>query len=195
MKLKDYIEKTKDPWGLLAIRVNQGRKREIIKHIGKSGMVLDVGGGFGFYSEALRLSGRKVFCLDFSKRMISDGREMFPKVNFILADGCRIPIKNNSMNAVLCMGTLIYVRDRKRFIREVHRVLKKDGKFLLMERNKNYIVNRFIRILKETEEPVDNVNNFLTKREIKMLLSGLFTIKKISGNFSNFLFCVVEKTD
>ena len=181
--VRKYIERDKDPWGLLKIKVAEERKREIIRRIGHAGTVIDVGGGFGFYSDALRAAGNHVICIDFSSRMIRDGKKIFPSLNFVLGDGSRMPIKSSSADAILCMGTMIYVKDREAFVKEMVRCLKPCGKLLLIERNRNSPLHRIVSRLKTNEKGVDDMNSFLTLKEIRDILkkSGL-KIKEISGD-------------
>ena len=66
----DYIDNCRDPWGLKAIGKNPEIVGMLRRDIGKIGKVLDIGGGYGFYADALRLMGNDVTVIDKSKKMI-----------------------------------------------------------------------------------------------------------------------------
>ncbi|MFH1420529.1 MAG: class I SAM-dependent methyltransferase [Candidatus Aenigmatarchaeota archaeon] len=193
MNVNEYIENTEDPWALKKIGVISGRADFIKKAAGTGKSILDVGGGYGFYAEELRKSGNDVTVLDDSEKMITEGKSLFPELGFVNGNATDIPFMDENFDIVLCMGTLIYVSNRKKFVSEVMRVLKPGGRFILIERNKNALLNKMVRLFKETEQPVDNINDFITKNELKILLKNSFRTEKLKGRFSNFLYCIAVK--
>lgn len=183
MTVESYTEKSEDPWGLLKAGVDVRRASLIRKCLGKSGVVLDAGCGFGIYSNFLDSLGNKTIGLDASKRMVSDGKVYFKKMTFVAGRGERLPFKPESFDAVLCMGALIYSRYRKKFLSELNRVTKPAGKLCLIERNRASPMHSMVRKMKRNENPVDNPDDFFTKTELKKLVSDAgFKTTKISGD-------------
>ena len=182
MNVIDYIEKSEDPWSLKSIGKNPKIVKMLEKEIGKKGDILDIGGGFGFYADVLRELGNNAFVLDNSGKMVREGREMFPLVKFKKGVAEKIPFPENSFDAVLCMGTLMYIENKERAFQEVKRVLKKGGIFLLYERNRSDPINTIVNLFKPTEQKIDSRDMFLTKSEIRSLAEkNGFKVNKIKG--------------
>ena len=189
MDVKTYVDKAPDPWGLLETGVDKRRAALIKRHIGKAGMVLDVGCAFGIYSNFLRSLGNYVVSLDASKRMVSAGKKLFSELTFVLGSGESLPFMNNTFNSILCMGTLIYSADRRKFLSEFYRTLRKRGRLCIIERNRNSPMHSLVRKLKKNEKSVDNPSNYFTRAELeKLLVSTGFRIKKASGDYVSMPF-------
>ena len=194
MDVKTYVEKSEDPWGLRKIGVDKRRAALIKRHIGKAGLVLDVGCAFGIYSNFLRGLGNYVISLDASKRMVLDDRKIFGGT-FALGHGEHLPFMSDTFNAVLCMGTLIYSKDRNRFLSELHRVLRKRGKLCIIERNRSSPLHVIIGKMKHNEKAVDNPANYFSRSELKkLIIDAGFNIKKIAGDQISLPFSLSIKT-
>ncbi|MBI2075724.1 MAG: class I SAM-dependent methyltransferase [Candidatus Aenigmarchaeota archaeon] len=182
-KVKRYVEKSEDPWGLKRAGMDKRRASLIKRCIGKSGLVMDIGCAFGIYSDFLKKIGNFVISTDASKRMVVEGRKNFGGLHFVAGHGESLPYKSGMFDAVLCMGTLIYSSDRRAFLSELHRVLRKGGKLCVIERNKNSPLHLIVRKAKRNEQSVDNPETYFTKKDLKSLLAGAgFRIKRIRGD-------------
>lgn len=83
--------------------------------------VMDLGTPAPFQKEMAALesvSARPVFCADY---VPSPGVDL-------LADGHHLPLADGSLGAVLCSHVLEHVRDPRRVVDEVHRVLRPGGR-------------------------------------------------------------------
>lgn len=188
----DYIKKSKDPWDLKKIGKNKKVVKLLKKEIGLAGKVIDIGGGFGFYADALREMGNAVTVLEMSEKMINEGKRLFPEIRFVKGDATKMPFPDKSFDAAVCMGTLMYIKHKNKCFSEVRRILCPGGSFFLYERNKNDIINNIIRIFKDTEKPADKSYKFLQKSDIKELADNHgFTVKKLKGTGKSFLVCVL----
>jgi len=96
--------------------------------------VLDYGcgpGGYVFPTARLVGEAGKVYALDRhplaieSVKKIVSGRQM-SNVETILSD-CQTGLPDNSLDAVLLYDVFHHLRDKKRVLKELHRVLKQDG--------------------------------------------------------------------
>jgi len=195
LDIDEYINGCDDPWDLKKIGENSRVVKLLGNDIGRVGRVIDIGGGCGFYADALRRMGNSVTVLDRSNKMVDEGKKMFPYVSFINGGATRMPFPDHSFNAAVCMGTLMYIKDRDKFFSEVHRILKTNGLFFLYERNRHDILNMLVRLVKKTEKSIDNPSSFLVKSEIRELaMEHGFLVRKIGGGYSNFLvFLLVKK--
>ena len=193
MEVEDYINSADDPWSLKKTGLIQERAEMIRKEISGRN-VLDVGGGFGFYSEFLRKNGSDTICMDKSEKMVSEGKKMFQELQFVMADAVKMPFRDEKFDFMLCMGTLIYIEEKDSFFLEARRVLKPNGRILIYERNRNSFLHKFVRIFKNTEKEADNPNDFMSIKDIKKLSDdNNFIILKSGGSYSDFVFALMEK--
>lgn len=66
------------------------------------------------YEEAIKLAKRK-----------------YSNINFVVAEAEKLPFKNNQIDLILCYETIEHVRNPKKAMLEMKRVLKKNGKLIL----------------------------------------------------------------
>ena len=195
-KVKQYVETSKDPWGLKHAGAIPERVGLIRNCIGKSGLVLDVGSAFGIYSDFLRSMGNLVVALDASRRMVSEGGKKFGMVNFALGSGEAIPFQDETFNAVLCMGTLIYSDNREKFLSEIYRTLRRRGRLCLIERNRSSPIHAILGKMKRNEKSVDNPQAYFIKSELEGLLKKAgFKIRRIRGDQIYLPFSLSLKTE
>lgn len=98
--------------------------------------VLDVAAGPGTLT--LLAAGRtaRVTAVDFSAAMLSQARERtraagFANVDFHEEDAQKLPFEDNRFDAAFSMFGLIFFPDRGAGLRELHRVLRRDGRVAL----------------------------------------------------------------
>jgi len=71
----------------------------------KSGsLLLDIGGGEGFYSKSFNDLGVNTITADFSKYLLEKGKQNYPMLTFIAADANKIPFSNNTFDTIFCSG-------------------------------------------------------------------------------------------
>lgn len=110
------------------------RRRRIIERA--QGRVLEVGVGtgrnFAFYPEGVRLTA-----LDISPRMLRRAqrraRALHPLVSFVHASAEALPFRDGSFDTVTATCVFCSVEDPVRGLHEVRRVVRPDGKVLLLE--------------------------------------------------------------
>lgn len=100
--------------------------------------VLEVGCGTGKLSRHLATALHpKIYTgIDISPQMIAQaesGTHGNTRLIFQVADVLKLPFEDNSFDAVLEMDLLHHLPNWKKAIREIHRVLKEGGKFLLRD--------------------------------------------------------------
>ncbi len=89
----------------------------------------------------------EVYGLDFSKGMLDKAKAKDDRVNWVLASVTNMPFKENSFDVVLCSHAFYELKGLEKFqaLEEIKRVLKPQGKFLMMEHE--VPKNGFIKLL------------------------------------------------
>lgn len=93
---------------------------------------IDVGCGAGFYVTDLGEYNLDVYASDISPRMIDltqarTKRLATKSVKLLCADCEKLPFPDEYFDVVLCIGVLSYVPDELSILKELRRILKKDG--------------------------------------------------------------------
>ncbi len=98
------------------------------------GKVLDVGCGPGVMAESLLRLGCEFWGVDASPKMIELARSAVGKTDrthFALGDAMRLDLPSDFFDAVLCMGVIDGLPDRRRALKEMLRVLKPGGTLIV----------------------------------------------------------------
>lgn len=92
--------------------------------------VLDLGCGYGWYTNYLSCVGGAVIGCDGSKKMISIAEKQYPDCKFELADIEKaLPYSDSTFDIVFCNQVLMDIEDFEKVYQEVYRILKPDGIF------------------------------------------------------------------
>lgn len=97
---------------------------------GCSGRIMDLGCGSGAAVPHLRQRGFDVVGVDFSPEMLAHARQHFADdggVRFCRSDAECLPFASESVDHLVCLGLLEYLRDHERAVRETARVLRPGG--------------------------------------------------------------------
>ena len=166
----------------------------------KSYKALDVGTGPGFVafevSDKVAISiGLDIndHMLDIAVRKAEDDNKS--NVVFVKGDISSMPFPDNSFDIVSCRRVAHHIKDKKRFIEEVWRVLKKGGKFGITDllkpmgdkkdlfnkfekaRDASYIssesLDYWFKLLKENAFQIDNFKTFEMKETFESWLSPI----------------------
>lgn len=94
---------------------------------------LDIASGTGRIISQLEEYSRNSIGVDTSKAMISFARNQTTSSRFVNGDSGNLPFKSNQFNVVTCFRLFINLskNDRKRFLHECKRVLRKGGLFVI----------------------------------------------------------------
>ncbi|MEY8001082.1 DVU_1556 family methyltransferase [Clostridium sp. Mt-5] len=94
--------------------------------------LLDLGSGMGstvnYVSEKY---GIKAVGVDPSKKLIKMGKDKYKSIDLVYGTGEKIPFKDNKFKGVFAECTLSLMNDLNCVLKEVSRVLKKDGWFVI----------------------------------------------------------------
>src|SRR3972149_3866910 len=108
------------------------KKRVSNFNLTENSMILDIGSKDGKKAHYIINKG-KVVMSDVCRRKISP---------FVLCDATNLPFKDNSFELVTMLHVIEHIKNGKMTLREIYRVLKKDGTALIVTPN----ANRFTKL-------------------------------------------------
>ncbi|MBI2672641.1 class I SAM-dependent methyltransferase [Candidatus Woesearchaeota archaeon] len=97
--------------------------------------ILDVGCGVGRFSVRLAENAKKIYALDKNKEhldLLKSREEYKYNIKLINGDACSIPLKDNSVDGVLC-SFCFFMLDKEKALKEILRVCREDSPILLLE--------------------------------------------------------------
>ena len=141
-KFAEYLlKKTKDDYNLIAHDFSRHRAKPWSEtkflfddYIVPGDRVLDLGCGCGQYTEFLKAKKVEYFGLDFSERLIEIAREKYPQLKFQIASALNLPFSENFFDKVYAIALFHSIPSaefRNQVLKEIKRVLKKDGLLIL----------------------------------------------------------------
>ncbi|MBX4197084.1 class I SAM-dependent methyltransferase [Candidatus Saccharibacteria bacterium] len=91
--------------------------------------VLDIACGSGYGTHLMAKSAKKVYGVDLDKPTIDYANQYFsaPNIEYKLGDGINIPIDNSEIDVVITFETIEHIKNYKKFMTEIKRVLKPGG--------------------------------------------------------------------
>ena len=117
--------------------------------IKSSDEVLEIGAGIGSYTKYIIRTGAKVIASDISEKSVELMKKIFKEHNNFSAktgDMENLPFGNNSFDVLVSAGSLSYGQST-RVLSEMFRVLKKNGKLVIvdsLDNNPIYRLNRYL---------------------------------------------------
>jgi len=132
-RVRDYFDQVSSEWDSMRKALYGDEVRDAIvtaARIGPRDIVLDVGAGTGFLTEAASKAAGKAIALDLSKSMTDEAIDKLAdrNVEFKIGSVERIPLGDSSVDAVVGNMFLHHCPDPERAIREMTRVLRPGGR-------------------------------------------------------------------
>lgn len=95
----------------------------------KGKIVLDIASGSGYGTKMLAEKAKHVYGVDVNEQAVNYSKKYFSSKNieYLVGDGVKIPLDDNSVDVVITFETIEHIEDYKIFIKEVKRVLRPDG--------------------------------------------------------------------
>ena len=119
----DFLEKN-----LVAEFYNEFTKKE----------VLEIGCGTGHWTSFLSELRLKVTGIDVSNKMIEKAKSKnIPHAKFEIMDATMLPFADESIENIICITSLEFIDNQEKALKEMHRVLKKNGTILIGTLNKD----------------------------------------------------------
>lgn len=133
-----YFEAVSGRWDVLRKRFYGDEVRDAVLkavRVLPEDVVLDVGAGTGFLTEAAAKIARKVIALDFSKAMTDESRAKLSgrNVEFKIGSAEQIPLPDSSVNSVIGNMILHHCLNPDVAIREMARVIVPGGRLALSD--------------------------------------------------------------
>jgi len=106
--------------------------------------ILDAGCGKGKFVSYLAGRGGKVIGIDRTERFIHIAQKNAPEAIFQVASLTKLPFADNTFNAVLCIEVLQHIPDYWKAIEEMTRVLRKNGRIIIIDKNIRSLEPRYL---------------------------------------------------
>lgn len=150
--------------------------RESSKNLlkGEGRKALDIGCAFGYVTDLLRNLGYDAIGLDISVYAIQKAHKT-SHCEFIVSDARYIPIKGQSFDLITCFELIEHIPNPTSVIREVFRLLKKDGLCVWTTPNRG-LIKKIYDLLRGEKGHI----SLLKPREITCLLGKYFEYNAIS---------------
>lgn len=152
-----------------------------LKNISKDKIVLDAGCGTGKFSNILEENSKKYIGIDLSNKQLEKSKSKSKKdtSEFICSNLSEINIEDNKIDLIVAswvLGTITNLEERNKCLSELKRLLKPNGKIILIENDEN----------SEFEEIRNRTKDTRTKDYNDWILSNDFIIEKRINTY--FLF-------
>lgn len=108
------------------------------KYLKQNQKILDLGCGNGRLSELILAEKCEYIGMDNSKGQIKEAQKMFPNLDFQIGDLTQIPLPDNSIDQIWSIAAFHHLPDKKsrlRSLKEMQRVLKKNGLIIMTNWN------------------------------------------------------------
>lgn len=117
------------------------RKQRILAFsIEKKDKVLDLGCGDGLNIEIFKELGIKnVVGVDISEKLIKQAKQKNPNTEFYIGSADNLPFKNNSFDVVFVDSVFHHIIDYDPTVKEIKRVLKKNGLLCFIEPHRSIL--------------------------------------------------------
>lgn len=98
-------------------------------HLPSDPLILDLGCGAGTYCRFLRKKGFRIVGLDYSLPILKRAQKLQgdEEIQFLNGEAYNLPLSNQSVDIVVCIGVLQTLTDEKRAIKEINRILRPGG--------------------------------------------------------------------
>jgi len=164
-------------------------KQVIDKLLPKKGeWFIDLGCGFGRFKELYLNRYKNIVMFDFSQPLLNQAMtsinyRKFPNVYFVLADIYNLPFRDNSFDVSLMIRVFHHLQEPDLVIKQLHRILKYQGKVVFNFDNKRNI-REIVKYLRRKSEinpfRVEHLN--VGKDELLYYSHPLF-VKKLLSSF------------
>jgi demethylmenaquinone methyltransferase/2-methoxy-6-polyprenyl-1,4-benzoquinol methylase len=133
------------------------------------GRLLDIGGGTGRLSQFFSDSVDQVIVLDESGKMLRQAREK-DRLLLLRGHAQRLPLGNCSVERIVMIDALHHLEDQSWAVKEMARILRPGGRFLIEEPD---IANIWVKAIAWIERVLGMRSRFLRGNEILGLFTGL----------------------
>ena len=150
----------------------------------KSKNFLEVGCGMGYFSNLATKAGAKVTGVDVGPKLIAICKSKNKKAKFMVASASSLPFKDSSFDILLSTEVIEHVENQNKAIKEMARVLKRNGILVITTPNKLF-KPLFDFLSKIGIRPYNGNEKWFYPWELKKLLerNSLKVVKEYHFNF------------
>lgn len=145
---RDYFNNLAPEWCAKMTDAQEFRDHLIRFGVSFGDRVLDIGAGTGRMSKHLANlvgSDGMVVAEDIADRMLSEGRRVTEnrRMHWLCDDVLALAIRNAVFDKVVCFSAFPHFQDPIKALQEMHRVLRPEGKLLILHTCSSYELNAF----------------------------------------------------
>lgn len=138
------------------MKVKEVDRRLSLETVRSEMVVLDVGGGLGLDDLLFAVKGAHPVIVDLNSEDLKKGKEickafkLHDKIEYLVADAQKLPFVDEAFDLVSSFSAIEHLPCRRKFkvwVREMTRVLKTGGKFILITSNKLWIMYPIAKLL------------------------------------------------
>ncbi len=121
---------------------------DVIEKIGdRKSKILDIGCGEGDVLLQLSEMGyTSLYGVDLSDEAVKRAKEMNPKINFAVGDVEQLPFDDEEFEVIVCSHSFHHYPNPMVAMKEIHRILQRGGRLLLVENSTSFIRRFFINV-------------------------------------------------
>ncbi|RDW18494.1 class I SAM-dependent methyltransferase [Oceanobacillus arenosus] len=136
--VKQFFSKNKQAYVTSSTHANGSDLSVLVDWLqpNKDMIALDIATGGGHVARKLAPNVNRLFATDITKEMLeytSTHLQLYSNINYIIADAESLPFLDNTFDIITCRIAAHHFPNPDRFIQEVQRVLKSNGRFLLID--------------------------------------------------------------
>lgn len=180
MDKKEFFDNMAENWDKDK-NISPEKYRRIVRElmIENGNRILDVGTGTGVLIPFLLESDKniEIYAIDYSKKMIEKFKEKgFPEnVKGFVMDIHKTDFEDNFFNRIVANACFPHFDDKEKAVKEIYRILKKDGIFLISHPNGRKFVNQLHRkiypVNKDIIPSVKKLKRFIEKIGFELIKS------------------------
>jgi len=167
----------------MSLELDKGKIHETVLNLISEeyrGLLLDAGAGNGALSLELHKLGFKVIAADINNNF--KAREVENSIEFILCDFDKVfPFKDHTFDYVVAVEVIEHLENPWHFLREINRVLKKEGKLYLTTPNVHSLHQRIYFLFSKPFYFFSDEDFMKNKHLTPMLYWNLKRMLEISG--------------
>ncbi len=144
----------------------------------KTQTLLDIGCGTGFYFSALSKYTDKLYGIDVSTLFLKDAKKLIERNEIKNACVCMslseaLPFSDKSLDCVFLFAVLHHLQNVDKAIEETYRVLKRNGKCIVIEPNILNPAMFLFLCFKKHERGILSLSKFTLEKKFKRLFSNV----------------------